>query len=89
MHLDDGLEIDDRHAVEDAVAQNAGVVDDAIHAPNESICRLDDVKGRLRLATESKLATALPPSFADEFNHPSAGWASDPPLRRRRTRRGR
>ena len=49
MHLDDRVPIDRAHAVEDAVAQDAGVVDHAVDAAEVVDRRLDDALGALRV----------------------------------------
>ena len=49
VHLDDGVPVDRAHAVEDAVAQDAGVVDHAVDAAEVVDRRLDDALGALRV----------------------------------------
>ncbi len=63
MHLDDGFEGFDAHAVEDHVAQNAGIVDDAVELAEMIGRHLDDLAGgngfRDRLEIGDRRAAAL------------------------------
>ncbi len=63
MHLDDGLEGFHAHFVEDHVAQDAGIVDDAVEPAEMIGRRLDDLAGgdrfRHRLEIGDRGAAAL------------------------------
>ena len=69
MHLDDELEVDHAHAVENAVAQDAGIVDHAVD-PAECIERgLDDVRGGPRLGDAVEIGDRLAAVVADFVDH--------------------
>ena len=68
-----GLEGVDAHAVEDAVAQDAGIVDHAVELPKVSSAVLTIRLAGTASATLSKFATAVPPRFLISSTTSSAG----------------
>ncbi len=69
MNLDDGLEGVDAHAVEDRVAQDAGIVDDAVQ-PAETVDRhLDDLAGRDRFGDGLEIRHRRAAALLDFLDH--------------------
>ena len=68
VHLHHLLEVDDAHAVENAVAQNAGVVDDAVDTAEALDRGLDDVGGGRRLGDAVEIGDRLA-AFLFDFRH--------------------
>ena len=58
------LEVDDAHAMEDAVAQDAGVVDDAVDAAEVVDRRLDDAFGAGRIGDAVAVGDGLAAGLA-------------------------
>src|SRR5260370_7247366 len=65
MHLDDGFEGVDAHAMEDRVAQDAGIVDDAVELAEAVDRHLDDLAGGNGFGDGLEIPhpTAPPPLF--------------------------
>ena len=78
MDPDHRLEVGDAHLVEDAVAQDAGVVDDAVDAPEGVERGRDDALGPGGLGDAVGLATALPPALLISSHDRLGGAASLP-----------
>src|SRR5262249_22017932 len=64
MHLDDGIPVDHAHAMEDAVAQDAGIVDHAVDAAEGVDRRLDDALGPLRIGDAVAVGDGVAPGAA-------------------------
>ncbi len=69
MYLDDGVPVDHAHAVKDAIAQDAGVVDHAIDAPECLHGGLDDALGRRRVGNAVAVCDRLPSGLLDFVDH--------------------
>jgi hypothetical protein len=78
VHLDDGVELVDAHLVEEAVAQDAGVVDHHVDAAEVSSAHCTMRAALAASLTLSVLATASPPSALISFTTCCAGPASLP-----------
>src|SRR5690606_4184102 len=65
MHFDDLIEVHDRHTVEDAVAQDAGVVDHAVDALEVVERALDDLFRALRFGNALEVGDRLATGLAD------------------------
>ena len=65
VHLDDLIEVHDRHAVENAVAQDARIVDHAIDALEVVERALDDLFRALRLGDALEVRDGLAAGLAD------------------------
>ena len=73
MHLHHRLEIIDAHLVEEAVAQDAGIVDDAVDAP-EALDRLaHDAFGGGGIGDAGAIGDGLAPGGADGVHHLMSG----------------
>mgnify|MGYP000542407029 CR=1 FL=1 len=69
VHLDDGLERFHAHLVEDHVAQDAGIIDDAVE-PAEMIGRgLDDLAGGDRFRHRLEIGNGRPAALLDLLDH--------------------
>src|SRR5690348_16390023 len=84
MYLDDGIPIDRTHAVEDAVPQDAGVIDDAVDAAKVVDRRLDDAFGSLRIGDAVAVGDRRAAGFAD-LSHDLVGHAFIAAVTLRRT----
>jgi hypothetical protein len=69
MHLDDGLEGVDTHAMEDRVAQDAGIVDHAVEPAVGVDRHLDDPAGGDRLRDGFEIRHRHPAALLDLLDH--------------------
>src|SRR5688572_7869833 len=69
MHLDHRIPVHRAHAVEDAVAQNAGVVHDAVDAAEVVDGRLDDALRALRVGNAVAVGNGRAAGLADLVDH--------------------
>ena len=77
MHLHHRLEIIDAHLVEEAVAQDAGIVDDAVDAPEALDGLAHDAFGGGGIGDAGAIGDGLAPGGADGVHH-LVGRAADP-----------
>src|ERR1700716_1381442 len=73
MHLDDGLKGVDAHAMEDRVAQNTRIVDDAVELAKAVDRHLDDLARRNRLGNGFEIRDRRTAALLDFLDH-FFGW---------------